>query len=640
MSVLCGVLNTRAAADGASTLGKMLNAAHEAEFDRTEHWSSNAIALGQHTFAITPEAMEHGVLLRDELSDLTIVFDGRLDYREELADALDARQQLQWPDTHLLIRAYQKWGERFIDHIEGEFAFVLWDGRQQVLLCVTDAMGTRPLYYQLDKNGQFSFSTDIRAIVEAADEPPALNEKRLAQLALLRDVKHVDVEQTHLQSVFRIPGATVLKFKSRQVTTQYYWQPEIDSVLHFESDEECREAYQDVFSKAIATRTRSVHKIGAMLSGGLDSSGIVGMASHNLAGQSRRLQTFSSIPTADTIDVVPHELEFIKQFENHSNLDMHYVTAEGKGPFDELQALVNLNNPLCFLFQHFLFTSFARAAHEQGVRVMLDGFGGETSATCYLPFMGYFSELLLNRRWGTLRREMRALNSDWQGHLTVFKRYALRPLLPHSALKLLGRGHSNVFLNGLPFRQDFVNDVLGSDVSRILDEVSANNRIYPNHRCTMAAFIRQSQGESCLPFHGGYLDHHKIRSSFPYLDKRVIQFCISADERYKYYLAEERRLMRVGMSGLVPEAILHRNSKNSFSPDYMHRFLKGLPKAKNLLSIAKKRKISNDILDIERVELALGFITDYNLNSSSSARRNAMFVIPSAAFWSQYLQRY
>ena len=105
--------------------------------------------------------------------------DCRLDNRDELASLLEIDPSDTLPDTHFLLRAYRKWDERCVDHLLGDFSFVIWNSRKKELFCARDHLGVRPFFYY--KNSEmFAFGSAIQAILSLPRVPVELNEARLA----------------------------------------------------------------------------------------------------------------------------------------------------------------------------------------------------------------------------------------------------------------------------------------------------------------------------------------------------------------------------------------------------------------------------------------------------------------------------
>ena len=110
------------------------------------------IALGHAMLRTTPESLQEFQPLRDENAGLCLTLDGRVDNRDELTEALNAKgfQLRANTDAEIVLRAYECWGEESPRQIIGDFAFALWDERRRRLFCARDLEGIKPFFYYFD----------------------------------------------------------------------------------------------------------------------------------------------------------------------------------------------------------------------------------------------------------------------------------------------------------------------------------------------------------------------------------------------------------------------------------------------------------------------------------------------------------
>jgi asparagine synthase (glutamine-hydrolysing) len=165
MSGILGVWNLDGAPISREMLASMsLRLSHrgaEGEFV----WTSADVGLVTQMMRSTPESLGEVQPLAHG-SGVVLVYDGRLDNRTELLQALPPSEGLSAhaPDTVFILAAYLEWGERFLEHLTGEFAIGLWDGRSRTLVLGRDPMGSRPLYYWRGPDG-FLFASEIKALL-------------------------------------------------------------------------------------------------------------------------------------------------------------------------------------------------------------------------------------------------------------------------------------------------------------------------------------------------------------------------------------------------------------------------------------------------------------------------------------------
>ncbi len=343
--------------------------------DGINHWVKGAVALGQCMLRTTPESLEEHQPLTNEDESLVLVMDGRVDNWEELRRELLARDAVlrDRSDAELVLRAYEVWGEECPDRIIGEYVFFVWDARQRCLFGARDAAGTRHFYYHAGR-GWFGFASEIKGLLALDRIERRLNESRLLDY-LVVEFDRDDEIGTFYQGISRLPAGHAMWARENSVKTWRYWNPANLPPTRYASLEECAEAFLEQFRIAVKSRLRHIGPVGAMLSGGLDSSSIVGLISKEFRSHlSQPLRTFS---------LVRHDREkcsdwqSIQQIvENDDWIDPTIITSavEPEVCLKFLDTLQNLDEPFLWDFCDYLVFD---AAQARGCRVVLEGMGGD-----------------------------------------------------------------------------------------------------------------------------------------------------------------------------------------------------------------------------------------------------------------------
>ncbi len=638
MSGICGIVRSADTPLPVNLLENMVRAMEKHGPDGSGCWHDESAGLGHQMMHVTPESLNEHLPFHDSDSQIAITSDARLDNREDLLQALGISPNSLIPDSKLILQAYKKWGTGCAERLVGEFAVAIWDGRDRCLHCVTDPMGIRPMFFHEAPGQYFAFASEVEPLLTLSKTRTPINERRLAMLGVSAISVYLEPDTTSFENIYRVLPATILTVKKAAKKTSEYWKPDLGKRLHFKSDAECKEAYQEVFFKAVKSRLRSAFPVASLLSGGLDSSGIVSAAGRILAQENKKLITLSAVPMPGVRGSIIDEREYIDLFRDQPNLKMRYVSAPTRGPFDEPHNLVRTASLCSYSFQHFLYTAFVRVARRDNARVILDGHGGEYSVSGQLS--GYMAELLQAGRWKTLIRELRYFDANRCINLSTIKRHVLRPFFPYALLKLLNR-HTR--LNNLveyPIRPSFVQDVLGRDIEHVKDQIFRLLAEYPNHRRNMAADIEGEQLDITQRSHAGFVDYQKAPFSYPYLDKRMLEFGLAVDGRFKHQDGCSRRLIRLGMDGLLPKSILERTSKGPFSPDYHLRYEKEKVKAaSSLRDFLESGKLA-EIVDFERIMPALESKPAYSMDDSMRLEYNSQFMVPYALYLCHFLDRF
>ena len=264
--------------------------------DGLDHWRKGNVALGQCMLCTTPESLEETQPLTNEEESLVLVLDGRVDNWQELRRELLGKgaELRSRADAELVLRAYEVWGEACPSKIIGEYVFCIWDARKQRLFAARDAAGTRHFYYHQGK-GWFGFASEIKGLLALSRVERRLNESRLLDY-LVVEFDRDDEVGTFYQGILRMPAGHAMSVTAEGTRVWRWWNPGELTEQRFASLEECTEAFIDQLRVAVKCRLRSVKPVGAMLSGGMDSSAIVGLISKEFRDELREpLRTFSLI---------------------------------------------------------------------------------------------------------------------------------------------------------------------------------------------------------------------------------------------------------------------------------------------------------------------------------------------------------
>lgn len=273
MSGICGIIYFDGTAVEPSLLQDWTNYLAYRGPDDRGIWYRDNVGLG-HTLLRTtpetaPEAQPYGLN-----EQIYITADVRLDDRSHLIAKLQSAScpvQASDSDGVLLLYAYQVWGEKCLEHLLGDFAFALWDARQQRLFCARDPFGVKPFFYTW--TGRFlAFSNTLNCLRLHPDISNDLNELAIADF-LLFDTNQ-DLETTTFKDIQRLQAAHTLSVTPNgKVQKRRYWAFQLPQQIRLHSEAEYLEGFHHYLDLAVRDRTPP-DKVAVMLSGGLDSSAI------------------------------------------------------------------------------------------------------------------------------------------------------------------------------------------------------------------------------------------------------------------------------------------------------------------------------------------------------------------------------
>src|SRR3989449_1054025 len=307
--------------------------------DGTGAWREGPVALGHGMLHTTPESLREQQPLVGTRGDLVLAADARIDNRGELCSLLPAPSDAT--DADLILAAYERWDETCPEHLLGDFAFAIWDAREQRLFCARDHFGVKPFYYHHRLGRLFAFASEIKGLLALPDVPRRLNETRVADylVPLLEDK-----EITFYEEIVRLPPAHWMTVDREGIRRQEYWSLDPEREIRLGSDDEYAAAFREIFTEAVRCRLRSAFPVGSMLSGGLDSSSIVCVARELLAqGGCPRPHTFSAV-----FDDVPEcdERRYIETVLSGGGVEPHLIRGDKVNPVERLeQDLVQQDEP-------------------------------------------------------------------------------------------------------------------------------------------------------------------------------------------------------------------------------------------------------------------------------------------------------
>jgi len=219
-------------------------------------------------------------------------------------------------DTEVIVHAWEEWGEGMMARLNGMFAFALFDERSQTLLLARDRLGVKPLVYALVPDG-LVFASEMKALLADPDVPDDLDHEALVEYLTFN---YTLGARTLLKAIRRLPAAHLLTWRNGVVEIREYWDVQVGATVPV--DEATAAAMvRDALAGATRRRLRSDVPLGALLSGGIDSSVVVSLMAGELG---RSLKAFS----ADFTDAAYSELPYARMVAQRYEIDHRTVTIE------------------------------------------------------------------------------------------------------------------------------------------------------------------------------------------------------------------------------------------------------------------------------------------------------------------------
>jgi asparagine synthase (glutamine-hydrolysing) len=271
---------------------RMMDALGRRGPDHEGSWSDGVLAFGHRRLAIIDLSERSNQPLIDSRLELALVFNGTIyNYRELRAELTGKGHQFfSDGDSEVILKAYAAWGERCVERFLGMFAFALWDIRRRRLFLARDRLGIKPLYYTIDRD-RLRFASSTQALLAAGGVDTSIDPVALHHQFTLHAV--VPAPRTILAGIRKLAPATTMSVEvSGQLTERVYWRLEARRSPTARSGQEWIDAIHQALRIAVERRrTVADVPVGVLLSGGLDSSLLVGLLAEG--GGVDKLLTFS-----------------------------------------------------------------------------------------------------------------------------------------------------------------------------------------------------------------------------------------------------------------------------------------------------------------------------------------------------------
>lgn len=527
--------------------------------DGSHVWSEGSVALGHQMLHTTLESVHEELPFINKDKKLAITADARIDNRQELLETFNLDESLKISDSYLILLAYNKWGERCPEKLLGDFTFAIWDGIQEKLFCARDHIGVKPFYYYL-ADDIFIFATEMKAIFSIPNIKKQINEEQIANfLASL----YADQEITFYKNIFRLPPANSITILKDEIFIENYWSLNPDYELDLDSDIEYSDKFLEIFKEAVKCRLRAILPIGYTLSGGMDSSSVVCMASHILKNKtSESLKTFSNI-----FDGIPQadERYYINSIISERNIDPYFINAEQISPLDDIETMVwHIEEPFLAPNMFLLWSPYSEGKRKN-IRIMLSGFDGDT--VLHRNILSILTEDLYKWRWKKLLKEIDGVSDHLNIKRTTLIRRLFLEILMHEDSKrsnILSRFRKKNFSRTGVMNKKFLSQNNIEHAIEFFDEHYHHDLF--NSRILHFRSLNSPLLQSSLEILDKSSAAFAIESRYPFFDKRLVEFCLALPSDQKMYAGWDRIVLRRAMENILPKEIQWRPKKSSMAP--------------------------------------------------------------------------
>jgi asparagine synthase (glutamine-hydrolysing) len=541
-------------------------------------------------------------------SGAIITADARLDNRDELSERIGIarREATNWSDSRLLLTGWEKYGDEIWPTLRGPFAAAIWDPRSRCLTLARDHLGLNVVMWHKARNF-FAFASMPNGLFALNDVPRELCEEKLADFLVLNHADHVT---TMYRNVFRVPPAHVIRVKADGSINQWrYWSPADIKPVRLSCDAAYADGLRECLDLAVRRQMRSIHPVGCLLSGGLDSSSVSVLAARALTEKNQRLPAYTGVPRRGFDGAVPDgcyadETPYVEAIQKQAgNIDVEYVRNNECDDFAQLERFfIALDGPVRNPTNFGWMTSALHRARMRGQRVLLSGLYGNYTISWngWSQAAGHLLRgrlLLAYRQWRLYYRN--TPYSRW----VAFRKLLIEPVIPARLGDWADRRHrpSRVapWQDHAPIRSDFA---AAMGVGRRAREVGHDflYRMRQHERVRGLAQI-----DYAGDWHAAEKAVTGIEVRDPTADIDVLSYCFGVPP--EQYLAEgvDRSLIRRAMWGLLPENVLTNRLSGLQGADWHEKLENQRGELAVQIAEIAKSPLARRVIDLGRLENAL-----------------------------------
>ena len=503
----------------------------------------------------------------NEDKTLAIIFNGEIFNYKELREVLEKRGHRfsTHSDTEVIIHLYEDYGSRCLEHLNGQFAFAIWDKERDVLFIARDRVGIRPLFYTITR-GRLIFASEIKALFTDSSVRREIDPYSLDQIFTFW---MTIPPRTAFTGIHELPAGHFMEVRKQDMRIERYWDLDFVTPGRLRSEQDYAEELRELLIDSTRLQLRANVPVGAYLSGGIDSSVITALIK---GFTDTPLRTFSVTFSDEVYDESPYQRQMIEFLgTDHSNVHCTYSDIGEVFP----RVIWHTEKPVVRTAPAPLFL-LSRLVRDSGYKVVLTGEGADEILAGY----DIFKEAKVKR--------FIARNPDSTLRPLILKR--LYPYLAHSPVKSLPYAEAFFHADSLSCAPEYAShSTRWNTTSKIKAFFSAElKEVIADHRCIdelnpllsedfySSDYLSQAQYLEIKTLLSGYLlssqgDRvamaHSVEGRFPFLDHRVIEFCCKLPPTVRMKVLTEKYILRQSMKDLLPTEIANRTKQPYMAPD-------------------------------------------------------------------------
>lgn len=489
--------------------------------------------------------------------NLVIVFNGEIYNYLELKEELKSKgaEFRNNTDTEVIMEAYRYWGEECVNRFNGMWAFVLLDKRKNRIFASRDRMGVKPFYY-INREDVFAFASEPKAILEILPEERNYNPTMIYRF-LKGQSEDMD-EQTFYKNILQLEPATSMFYyvEEHRFRLWKYWEINADEIYErrIKGKNPVKE-FKNLLEDAVKIRMRSDVAVGASLSGGLDSSTIVGILSKKYGS---KVKTFSSVYDDEDCN----EKEFIDEVNKFAGTEPYFIFPDNNpnllGALERITVHHDGPNASASMYSGY---SVYKGAQKE-VRVLMDGQGADELLGGYLgSYFAVLEDILLENTLCAKVKAMKMIhiiNTEWPEIMEGIPTNRIRQVMRKKAsARYFHKGYAQLNKSINLFSEEFEQTV-DKNIEKKNGKVkgSLNRELYYQlMQISLPQILHNVDGNSMA---------FSMEVRLPFLDYRIVEFCMALDGKYKIKNQWTKWILRKSCKPYLPEKVLYRKNKMGF----------------------------------------------------------------------------
>lgn len=512
--------------------------------DDSGYYVAENIGLGHRRLSIIDLSSGHQPMTNEDGQVIT-VYNGEIYNYQEIRQELLVKGHIFRTncDTEVIIHGYEEWGVDCVQRFNGMFAFALWDSRKRRLWVVRDRLGVKPLYYYRDHE-VFVCSSEIKPILRSGVVEPKLNEDVLDAYF---SVGYVPGPQTIFKNIKKVLPGHYLMVEGSKFKDHEYWDFVPDSVRNI-TFKQAKEEVEELLVDSVQKRLMSDVPLGVFLSGGLDSSAVVGLM--NKVSHEGQIKTF----TIGYHNAYSEE-DYAQRVADQFKTEHHVFHLEADNFLSSLNTLVHfaeepIVEPAAIPLYH-----ISKLARENAI-VLLSGEGSDEVFGGYFlyRFMQNINTLhavipkclypLIQTMGSRLPQDKHRKYADWL-QLPLRKRYQGTSSYLTPTLKI--KYYHNDFY---PRKTTYLEDTFSSYFDRVKDCDPLMQMLYVDTKTWLVDDLLIKADKMTMAA--------SVELRVPFLDYRLVEAAAKLPSSFKIAKGEGKLMLKKIMESYLPREIIYR----------------------------------------------------------------------------------